>query len=124
MGDLVRIGVGVDLVEVAVRQALGEEVPDELALPRLLQPLAIRFLTADPGPLRAGRVVSVGSLEPVLAAEGVVQAETYLQPGDTIRPVQVDGDRRGYVIAVADSPDDALERADAAAALLAVEVEA
>ena len=35
MGDLVRIGVGVDLVEVAVRQALGEEVRDELALPRL-----------------------------------------------------------------------------------------
>ena len=122
MGDLVRIGVGIDLIEVAARQALGDEVPDELAAPQLLQPLAVRFLTAEPGPLRTGSVVAVGSLEPVLAAEGVVQAETYLQPGDTIRPVQVDGDRRGYVIAVADSPDAALERADAAAALLAVEV--
>jgi biotin carboxylase len=122
MSDLVRIGVGIDLIEVAARQALGEEVPDELAVPQLLQPLAVRFLTAEPGPLRAGSVVVVGALEPVLAAEGVVQAETYLQPGDTIRPVQVDGDRRGYVIAVADSPDAALERASAAAALLAVEV--
>ena len=32
----------------------------------------------------------------MLAAEGVVQAETYLQVGETIRPVRVDGDRRGY----------------------------
>jgi biotin carboxylase len=122
MGDLVNIGVGVDLVEIAVRQALGEEIGDELALPRLLQPLAIRFLTADPGPLPVGSVTAVGSLDPVLAAEGAVQAETYLQAGDTIRRVQVDGDRRGYVIAVADSPEDALARADAAAALLDVEV--
>ena len=124
MGDLVRIGVGVDLVEIAVLQALGEEVGDELALPRHLQPVAIRFLTADPGPLPTGSVVSVGSLQPVLESGGAVQAETYLQPGDTIRPVQVDGDRRGYVIAVGDDPDDALARADAAAALLDVEVAA
>ena len=32
----------------------------------------------------AGRVVRVGSLESMLAAEGVVQAETYLQVGETI----------------------------------------
>ena len=124
MGDLVRIGTAVDLVDVAVRQALGESVPDDLAHPRLIQPLAIRFLTAEPGPLPAGRVVSVGPLDPVLAAEGVVQAETYLQPGDTVRPATIDGDRRGYVIAVADGPEEALARADAAAALLEVEVAA
>ena len=34
MADLVRHAVGVDLVEVALRQALGEDVPDELVLPR------------------------------------------------------------------------------------------
>jgi biotin carboxylase len=124
MGELVRVGTGVDLVEVAVLQALGRPVPDELLSTGDRRPLAIRFLTAEPGPLRAGRVVDVGSLEPVLAAPGVVQAETYLQPGEVVRPVQVDGDRRGYVIAVAATPEDALARADAAAGLLAVEVEA
>jgi biotin carboxylase len=123
MAELVRVGAGVDLVEIAVRQALGQVVSDELALPRQEQPLAIRFLTAEPGPLPTGRVTRLGPLEPLLAAEGVVQAESYLQPGDTIRPVQVDGDRRGYVIAVAGSPEHALARADAAAALLQVEVE-
>jgi biotin carboxylase len=124
MADLVRHAVGVDLVEIALRQALGEDVEDDLALPRFSQPLAIRFFTAQPGPLPTGRVVGIGSLEPVLAAEGVVQADTYLELGETIRPVRRDGDRRGYVIAIADTPEEALRRADSAAALLRVEVEA
>ena len=124
MADLVRHAVGVDLVEVALRQALGENVSDALALPRFTQPLAIRFFNADPGQLPTGEVLRIGSLDPVLAAEGVVQADTYLQVGETIRPVRRDGDRRGYVIAVADTPDEALRRAEHAAALLTVEVAA
>jgi len=124
MADLVRHAVGVDLVEVALRQALGEEVPDEVALPRFTQPLAIRFFTAQPGPLPTGRVTRIGSLDAVLASEGVVQADTYLQVGETIRPVRRDGDRRGYVIAVADTWEEALGRAEAAATKLQVDVEA
>jgi biotin carboxylase len=122
MADLVRHAVGVDLVELQLRFALGDDVPDELVFPRFKQPLAIRFLTAKPGPLPTGRVVSVGSLEKVLAFPGVVQAETYLQEGEVIRPVRLDGDRRGYVIAVAETNLEALERAEAAARLVDVEV--
>jgi biotin carboxylase len=124
MADLVRHAVGVDLVEVALRQALGEDVPDDIALPRFEQPLAIRFFTAQPGPLPTGRVTRIGSLDDVLACEGVVQADTYLQIGETIRPVRRDGDRRGYVIAVADTQDEALRRAERAATKLEVDVEA
>ena len=123
MADLVRHAVGVDLVEVALRLALGEPVPDELALPQFSQPLAIRFLTASPGPLPTGRVTRIGPLDPVLEAAGVVQAEIYLAEGETIRPVRLDGDRRGYVIATADTSIEALDRAEHAAALLEVEVE-
>jgi biotin carboxylase len=123
MADLVRHAVNIDLVEIALRQALGEPVPDELVDCSVKQPLAIRFLTAEPGPLRTGKVKRIGSLEPVLAAEGVVQADTYLQIGETIRPVERDGDRRGYVIAVGDTSVEALERAETAARLLEVEVE-
>jgi biotin carboxylase len=122
MADLVRHAVGVDLVEIALRQALGESVPDDLVLPRFTQPLAIRFFTAEPGPLPTGRVLDIGSLEPVLTADGVVQAETYLEVGETIRPVRRDGDRRGYVIAVGDTAGDALRRAEDAASRLVVEV--
>jgi biotin carboxylase len=124
MADLVRHAVGVDLVEVALIQALGDFVPDDVALPRFTQPLAIRFFTAQPGPLPTGRVTRVGELDAVLAAEGVVQADTYLQVGETIRPVRRDGDRRGYVIAIADTPEEALRRAEHAATQLRVEVEA
>jgi biotin carboxylase len=123
MADLVRHAVGVDLVEVALRIAVGEPIPDELCRPRFEQPVAIRFFTAQPGPLPVGRVRSVASLERVLAAPGVVQADSYLVPGETIRPVQRDGDRRGYVVAVGATGPEALERSEQAAALVDVEVE-
>jgi biotin carboxylase len=123
MADLARHATGVDLVEVAVLQALGAEVPDELAQPKYQQPLAIRFLTAAPGPLPTGKVRAVGSLERVLAFPGVVQADLFLTPGETIRPVRMDGDRRGYVIAVGQTNVEALERAESAATLLDVDVE-
>jgi biotin carboxylase len=123
MADLVRHATGVDLVEVQIRMALGDDLPDELVVPKFKQPLAIRFLTAEPGPLPTGKVRRIGPLDKVLAFPGVVQADVYLQLGETIRPVRLDGDRRGYVIAIADTNLQALERAEAAARLLDVEVE-
>jgi biotin carboxylase len=123
MADLVRVAVGVDLVDVQLRMALGDDLPDELVRPRFSQPLAIRFLTAEPGPLPTGRVTRIGSLDKVRAFPGVVQADVYLQVGEVIRPVRLDGDRRGYVIATADTNLNALERAEAAARLLDVDVE-
>jgi biotin carboxylase len=122
MDSVARYGVGVDLIEIALRQALGEAVPDELVAPRVQQPLAISFLTAEPGPLPTGKLVRVDGLEKVLAFPGVVEADLYFQEGETIRPVQVDGDRRGYVIALGDTNLEAVERAEAAAKLLDVEV--
>jgi cysteine synthase A len=123
MADLVRWAVGVDLVDVQLRMALGDELPDEVVRPQFAQPLAIRFFTAEPGPLPTGVVRRVGPLDKLLAFPGVVQADSYLQLGETIRPVRLDGDRRGYVIAVGDTNLQALERAEAACTLLDVEVE-
>src|SRR4029079_14535387 len=110
-------------IEIALKQALGEEVPDELVYRKHSRPTAIRFLTARPGPLPLGEVRKVSGLDRVLKAPGVVQADVFLQVGETIRPVRLDGDRRGYVIAVGDTNIEALERAEAAATLLDVEVE-
>jgi biotin carboxylase len=122
MDSVARYGVGVDLIEIALRQALGQTVPDRLVEPKLQQPMAISFLTAEPGPLPTGRLVDVSGLDRVLAFPGVVEAGLYFQQGETIRPVQVDGDRRGYVIALGATNLDAVERAEAAARLLDVQV--
>jgi biotin carboxylase len=124
MAELVQHALGIDLLEVQLRMALGDDVPDELVRERFRRPVAVRFLTAAPGPLPAGRVTRVGSLEPVLAAPGVVEAALYPVEGELIRPVMVISDRRGYVIAVGETRDQALERAEAAARLVDVEVEA
>jgi biotin carboxylase len=122
MDSVARYGVGVDLIEIALHQALGEPVPDELVTARVQQPLAISFLTAEPGPLPTGKLIRVDGLDKVLAFPGVVEADLYFQEGETIRPVQVDGDRRGYVIALGATNLEAVERAEAAAKLLDVEV--
>lgn len=122
MADLVRLGTGVDLVEIALTQAIGHVVSDAMIEPRYHRPLAVRFLTASPGILPLGRVVSVAGLDRVRAAPGVLQADLYIQIGETIRPVQVDADRRGYVIATADDANAALELAQQASHELQVEV--
>ncbi|HSJ93167.1 MAG TPA: ATP-grasp domain-containing protein [Gaiellaceae bacterium] len=124
MAELMQHALGIDLLGIQLRMALGEDVPDELVRERFRRPVAVRFLTADPGPLEAGRVVRVGSLEPVLSAPGVVDAALYPVEGEIIRPVMVISDRRGYVIAVGDTREEALERAEAATRLVDIEVEA
>jgi hypothetical protein len=68
-------------------------------------------------------VTRIGPLDKVRAFPGVVQADTYLTVGEVIRPVRLDGDRRGYVIATGETNLQALSRAEAAAGLLDVEVE-
>lgn len=123
MAEHLEHALGVDLLEAQLRLALGEELPSGLLEARREQPTAIRFLTAEPGMLRPGLVTRVGPLEPVLAAPGVVDASIYAQPGETIRPVTVISDRRGYVIAVGNSREEAVARADAAAALVEIAVE-
>jgi biotin carboxylase len=120
MADLVRFGTGVNLFEVAIEQALGHEVPDSLVTPAFTTPIAIRFLTASPGLLPLGTVSAIEGLEQVQAAPGVLAAGLYFGPGTTIGPLQVDADRRGYVVATAETPARALELADSASAKLVV----
>jgi len=122
MAEHLRDALGIDLLEVALRLALGERVSEEHVRTRFERPVAIRFLTAQPGTLTPGRVTRVGSLDEVLASPGVLDAEVFSVVGETIRPVRVISDRRGYVIATGVTREDAIARADAAAALVDLEV--
>ncbi len=122
MADLVRLGTGIDLVDIALNHALGKPVSDAMITARFHRPLAISFLTASPGILPTGTVLSIEGLDRVRTSPGVLQADSYIQIGETIRPVQVDADRRGYVIATADTAGEALELARRATHHLNVEV--
>ena len=123
MADVVRHGTGIELFDIAIRQALGAQVPDSMVSPRFVRPIAIRFLTAAPGPLPVGTVTAIEDLDRVRSAPGVLDAGLYFDVGTYIGPVQVDADRRGYVLATGETPTKALELADAAAGLLVVRTE-
>jgi biotin carboxylase len=120
MADLVLFGAGVNLFEVAIEQALGHAVPDSRLTSSSRRPIAIRFLTARPGVLPVGTVSAIEGLEAVQASPGVLSAGLYFGPGTTIGPLQVDADRRGYVITTAKTVKLALELADSAAEKLVV----
>ncbi len=123
MADVVHLGTGVDLVEIAIAQAVGLPIQDAQITPKFERPIAVRFLTASPGFLPVGTVRAVDGIEQIRTAPGVLKADLYILAGETIRPVQVDEDRRGYIIATAPTPLTALELAQQAARKLIVQVE-
>lgn len=120
-----RLSSGTAIVELIVAEdgrivviGCSPDVPPVIAdLIGYSQPAAVRFLALPPG-----RVTRVGSLDTVLAFPGVVRADVLVRPGDTVYPVRTGADRHGYVMAVADTNIEALERAEAAARLVDVEV--
>jgi L-amino acid ligase C-terminal domain 2/ATP-grasp domain len=86
------------------------------------RPAAVMLLTGPPGPLPEGRVRRIGTLDKVLAFPGVVQADLDLAVGDTIDPMRPDDEPHGHVLASGDTNLEAVERAEAAARLVDVEV--
>jgi carbamoyl-phosphate synthase large subunit len=115
--DVLSTGRDVVVLEVAVEEPR-PELREILGRP---DPAAVRLLTADPGPLPLGHVRRVGSLQKVLAFPGVVSAALEVEAGDTIQPMRLDVPR-GYVLAEGETNLIAIERADAAARLVDVEV--
>jgi len=117
---IARHALGVDLIELAFRQAVGEEIrlPDAGSA----RPVAVHHLAAEPGPLPTGTVRQVGSLEKVLAFPGVLEASVDLEPGTAIDPLHLNGGGHGYVVATGATNFEATERAEAAGRLIDVEV--
>jgi biotin carboxylase len=109
--ELCEAALGVDLNELALAAALGEEIPVAALTP--LQPAGgavTRFLVAPPGRLEA-----VEGIERARAVDGVVRARVYRRPGHVFGPLRFGSDRAGAVQALGDTREQALERAAAAA---------
>jgi biotin carboxylase len=109
--ELCELALGIDLNELALAAALGEQIPPHALTP--VEPAGgavTRFLTAGEGELQA-----VEGVDDAQAVEGVSRVRVYRQPGWRFGPLRVGSDRAGAVQSVGDSREQALERAAAAA---------
>ena len=117
--ELCRVALGVDLNGAALSAALGEDVAATSLAPRArVGGACVRFLVAPPGVLR-----EVSGLEEAFALEGIRGIRVYRRPGHRFGELRRGSDRAGAVLAVGDSREEALKRADRAEAMIRFEVD-
>jgi biotin carboxylase len=109
--ELCRAALGIDLNALALASALGEEIPERALLPvERVGGACVRFLVAP-----AGELLGVEGVEEASEIEGVLDVRLYRRPGHVFRELRRGSDRAGAVLAVGDSSEEALRRADRAA---------
>ena len=105
---------GFPLIRATIAAALGEDPPPAEA-PHA--PAAVtRFLVAPPGELQ-----SVTGVEDAEAVDGVEYVRVYRRPGQRIEPLRHGPDRAGAILALGDSREEAVDRAERAAAFVRFE---
>lgn len=97
--ELLGLAYGVDWFEMAIRAALGRELPEPPAAPVRC---AASYLPSAP----AGTVVAVEGMAEVLAHPCVVAAEANVAPGQNVAPARSSGGRVGEVVLAADGPEE------------------
>ena len=107
--ELCEAALGVDLNGLAIDAALGEPV-DAIGVEPRAGGACVRFLVPPPGLL-----TDVTGEDEARAVEGVLDVVLYRMPGHIFGPLRRGSDRAGAVLAVGDSAEEALERADRAA---------
>ena len=109
--ELCRAALGIDLNALALAAALGEEIPGRALVPvEMVGGACVRFLHAAPGELRG-----VAGEEEARALDGVLDVRLYRRPGYVTRELRRASDRAGAVIAVGETREVALARAERAA---------
>jgi len=116
--ELVQLALGVDLNGLALQAALGETIWSAALQPTPEAGGAIvRFLVPPEGTLQ-----EVEGVEEARAVEGVKDVRVYREPGHVFGRFLRGADRAGAVLAVGDSRDEAVERADEAVRLIRFKV--
>jgi biotin carboxylase len=110
--ELCAAALDVDLNGLALAAALGEAVEEERLRPvQRIGGACVRFLVPEPG-----LVESVAGVPEAQDAEGVLWVRVYREPPSVQPPLRRGSDRAGAVLATGSSREQALERADRAAA--------
>jgi biotin carboxylase len=97
--DLLGLAYGVDWFELALRVALGRDLPPPPVGP-------VRYAASYLPVVPAGTVTAVNGLADVRAHPGVVDAGITVSPGDTVEPARSSINRVGQVVLAADDRDD------------------
>ncbi len=116
--ELVHAALGVDLNGLAIDAAIGDPIWSAAvrAVPEA-GGACVRFLVPPEGELSA-----VEGVDEARGQEGVLDVRVYREPGHVFGPFLRGADRAGAVLAVGESRDQALERADQAASLIRFQV--
>jgi biotin carboxylase len=112
--ELVHAAVGVDLNGLALQAALGESIwSAALHVVPQVGGTVVHFLVPPEGVLE-----EVEGADEARGVEGVQEVRVYREPGHVFGPFLRAADRAGAVLAVGDSRDEALQRADEAVRLI------
>ncbi|MFC4101387.1 ATP-grasp domain-containing protein [Paenibacillus xanthanilyticus] len=112
--DLLVQAFGIDVFAATVRFYLGEQA--QLS-PIRHRASAIAYLTAE----REGIVEHVAGVAELAESPFLVKANISVQPGDQVVTARSSDDRLGYVITVADTPEEAKQAARALIASIAID---
>lgn len=104
--DQIPLATGVNLIETAIRLALGEKVPEENLIPRYQKGVAIRYFFPRPG-----RVKKIRNADRFHDMSWVHRLGFFVKPGDRVEPVTNHTKRAGFVITTGETRDQAIDRA-------------
>jgi biotin carboxylase len=98
-----KVSSGVDLVEINIRLALGEEIPTSLLKPKFNRAAAIRFAFPE-----AGRIRSIKGVDDVKSDDHCSFAHLFVKEGDSILDIIDHPSRPAVVVAADDTLDGAI----------------
>ena len=113
--DLVPLSTGIDMLGATIRLACGETVDVSPKNPRAS---AIRYFETEYGTVKG--IVGVAE---AMQIPGVIRIEMLKQPGETAGPIRNSLDRVGYVIAQADTAEQAVAVCEKALQTIRIVVE-
>ena len=113
---LVPEATGVNLLEAAIKLAVGETVAPATLRQRYNRGVAVRYLFPRPG-----TVVSVTGVEEARAMAGIIEVVVNARVGDDIVTITNHAQRGGWVVATAECRADAVARAEAAVAAIRID---
>ncbi|NOZ52516.1 MAG: ATP-grasp domain-containing protein [Gammaproteobacteria bacterium] len=114
--DQIPLATGVNIIDAAIRLALGDAVDLQALTPHHQQGVAIRYFFPSPG-----RVKAIQNVEKLGVPAWVHRLDFFLKTGDVVAPVSDHTCRAGFVITTGKDREEAVARANQVVTLVSIE---